>query len=103
MKPCLLFLTCASGAEAEKISRILLEKRLIVCAKRLSVSSSFLWKGKIDSSKEELLIMESSQEKFLQVEKTVHQLHSYDTPILISVSITQASRGIIKWISDSLK
>lgn len=103
MKMNILFLTCASNKEADKIAKDLLKKHLIVCAKKTPVSSSFLWQGKIDSGKEVLLIMESVESKFKQIEKQIKKLHSYDMPVLISLTISQASSGVAKWIKKELK
>ena len=63
----ILFLTCANKKEADKIVNLLLKKRLIACAKKMPVSSSFLWQGKIDSDKEILVMMDSLESKFNQV------------------------------------
>jgi len=103
MKPALLFLTCANQKEANKISKSLFKNKLVVCIKSMPVSSSFLWQGKIDSGKEVLLVMDSVESKFKAVEKQVKKLHSYDTPVLISVPISQVSTGITKWLKQELK
>lgn len=103
MKPCLLFLTCANKKEANKITIALLQKRLIVCAKQMPVNSSFLWKGKIDTAREVLLIMESAEEKFRVVEKEVSRIHSYQTPVLVSAPLSHISKGISQWIKHELK
>jgi len=99
---CLLFLTCANNKEADKIAKALLKNQLIVCSKKTPVSSSFLWQGKIDSSKEVLLIMDSVESKFKQIEKQVKKLHSYDTPVLVSLPISQASSGVATWMKKEL-
>lgn len=103
MKPILLFLTCADDQEADTITATLLREKVVVCVKKMPVSSSFLWQGKTDHAEEVLLVMESEQAKFKLVEKTVRWLHSYDMPVLVSVSIIQTSSGINKWIKTELK
>lgn len=100
MKLCILLLTCANNEEADQISRSLLEKRLIFCAKKSSVSSSFLWKGKIDSASEVLLIMDSRQEYFDRVEKVVRKIHSYNTFTLFSLPIAKTTQKVEKWIRE---
>jgi uncharacterized protein involved in tolerance to divalent cations len=50
MKPCLLFLSCKNTEKVNKISYKLLDEKLIVCAKKTSINSSYLWKNKIKSS-----------------------------------------------------
>lgn len=102
MQLILVFLTCANDKEAELISKKLLEKKLVVCIKKSKVSSSFLWKHKIDKSQEVLLIMDSVEEKFEKIEKEVKKLHSYDTFVLLAVPVIKASKGILEWMKDEL-
>lgn len=103
MKPNLLFLTCVNRTEADKISQALLEKKLVVCVKKMPVNSDFLWQGKIDHSSEILVIMDSKEELFSQVEQEVKRLHSYDTPNLVSVLVSQSSAGVVEWMQQELK
>lgn len=103
MKPVFLFLTCKDDNEAKEIATVLLQKRLIVCAKRFSVSSTFLWEGKIDSGDEVMLTMDSVEELFEQVEKAVRKNHSYDTFVLTAVPVAKVSRGVAEWMKEELK
>ncbi len=103
MIPNLLYLTCANQEEADKISVALLEKRLVVCVKKMPVTSDFLWQGKIDHAGEILLIMDSKEELFDQVEQEVKRLHSYDTPNLVSVLVSRSSGGVAEWMRQELK
>lgn len=100
---CQLWLTCANEKEASKIANTLLAAQLVACTHILPVSSTFRWQGKIDSSKEVLLIMDSHQDLFTEVEKEVAKLHSYDTFVLKSVSITDVSKKAKKWLKTELK
>lgn len=99
----LLFLTCANEVEAKKIANVLLEKRLIICAKRTSVSSSYLWKGKIEESSEALLVMDSLAENFEKINDEVKRLHSYKTFVLTSILVNQATKKVEGWFKEELK
>jgi len=103
MKIVLLFLTCANEKEADTIVVSLLKKKLIVCAKRFPISSAFRWKGKIESGREVLLLMETVEEKFDAIEREVGTLHSYETFVLLSVPVNRASKGVEKWMREGLK
>lgn len=59
-------------------------------AKKTSVSSSFLWKGKKESDKEVLVIIESIGERFAKIEKEVRKLHSYETFVLLSMPVNKS-------------
>ena len=47
MNMSLVYITCRDNSEAEKISRHLLERRLIACANILPVKSLYWWDGRI--------------------------------------------------------
>ncbi len=103
MKINVLLLTCAEDKEASKITNSLLEKRLISCAKKLPISSTFLWKGKIEKSKEVLLIMDSIEENFAKIQAEVKKLHSYETFVLTSIPINQTTQSVKDWMKSELK
>lgn len=102
MKMGLLFLTCADQAEAEKIAKLLLEKRLVACVKTMPVSSQFLWQRTVDRSQEVLLIMDSLMHKFDQIEQEIRTLHSYKTFVLTAIEIAKASTGVEDWITENI-
>ncbi|MBI2051591.1 divalent-cation tolerance protein CutA [Candidatus Roizmanbacteria bacterium] len=99
----LLYLTCANNKEADKIAKALLDKKFVVCAKKLPVSSSFFWKGTIDKADETLLILETEEELFDEIETEVRKLHSYETFVLFSIPINKASKGVKEWMREGLK
>jgi periplasmic divalent cation tolerance protein len=103
MKISLFFLTCANKKEADLISGSLLKKRLIVCAKKMPVSSSFFWKGSINKANEMLLIMESVESDFKAIEREIRKLHSYETFTLFALPVNKVSSGVVKWMKDGLK
>ena len=102
MKMCVLFLACANDKEADKITKTLLEKRLIICSKKMPIFSSFLWKRKINSSNEILLIMDSIEENFDKIESEVKKLHSYKTFVLTSLPVSQTNKEVRDWAKKEL-
>lgn len=98
-----LVLTCESRGEAEKISRALLNDRLIACAKFAPIETVYWWKGKIASGLEVLLVMESREDLFDDVEAVVTELHSYDTFVLQAFPIAQISKKADGWLDKELK
>ena len=99
---CQLFLTCTNVAEASEIAEKLLDKRLIACSKQLPAKSDYLWKGKIESDKEILLVMESKLDLFNQIEKEIAKMHSYDTFVLEAISVDKVSSKAKIWLEENL-
>lgn len=102
MKPCIYLLTCANGEEAEKIGSVLLKKNLVACVKSSSITSQFLWKGDVNKSSEVLLIMDSAEELFNQIEKEVQTIHSYETFVLTALPIIHTTEKTMAWLSECL-
>lgn len=102
MKPCILLLTCADDKEADHISSTLLTERLIVCAKKSRVTSDFYWEKARDHAEEVLLIMDSSEELFEQVETQVGKLHSYKTFNLVALPVIKTTQGVRTWMEEGL-
>ena len=82
------YLTCKTDEEAEKIAGHLLSQKLVVCTKRLPVSSLYPWKGEKGKANEVLLIMEGFEKDFNKIDKEITKLHSYETFVLFSVPIS---------------
>ena len=102
MKPCLLFLSCKNIKEADKISYKLLSEKLIVCAKKMPINSSYLWKNKIESSQEVLLIMDSIEENFEKIDLEVKKLHSYKTYNLVMTKANKINKQALNWHQNNL-
>ncbi len=100
MKMAIFCLTCANSKEADKISKALLEKKLVVCSKRFPVSSIYRWKGKINSSKEVMVLYESVEENFDKVEEEVRKLHSYETFVLFSLPVNKTTKSVKDWLKE---
>ena len=101
-KYCQLHLTCANKEEADKIANALLVKHLIVCAKQIPISSDFRWQGKIEHSKEVMLIMDTKTQLFEAIEAEVKKLHSYDVFVLQSLEIDKLNKQAENWMEAEL-
>jgi len=97
-----ILVTTKDKKEAEKISRGLLEAKLIACANIMEgIQSIFWWQGKIDGSKEVLLVLKTKKNLFKKVSAKVKSLHSYQTPEIIALPIAGGSKEYLNWISTS--
>jgi periplasmic divalent cation tolerance protein len=95
-------LSCADHNEAHSIINTLLNKKLIICAKKTEVATKYYWKGKIEQAHETLLIMDSAEHLFSRIEEELKKLHSYDTFNLVMIPITKTSSGIADWMNEGL-
>lgn len=98
-----VFITTSSTNEAEKIVGRLLTERLIACANMIpQIESRYWWKGKIDTSKECLLIAKSDISKLSSIIELVKKIHSYEVPEIISLPIIGGNSEYLKWIDREI-
>ena len=100
----LVLATAGSKDEAHKIARALVERLLAACVNIVpQVRSVYRWEGEIEEAEEWLLIVKTTQAAFERVRDAIVELHSYDVPECISVSIDGGSVGYLSWIGQSVK
>ena len=100
----LVLVTCGSLAEARKISRAVVEKRLAACVNIHSakVESIYRWKGKVETAREHLLIIKTTTRQLKALERIVLRLHSYETPEFLVLPIASGSRGYLHWLAETV-
>ncbi|HVI09512.1 MAG TPA: divalent-cation tolerance protein CutA [Candidatus Binatia bacterium] len=100
----LVLTTAGSQEDAIKIARALVERGLVACVNVVPrITSIYRWQGKVEESDEVLLVMKTSAENFAAVRDEIRQLHSYDLPECIALSIEDGSAEYLEWLADSLK
>lgn len=103
IKMILSYIICKDNTEATKIGKLLLEKRLAGCINIFPpISSMYHWKGKIESSKEVVLIAKTTKSKYMQLEKEVIKIHSYDTPCVLAIPVDHIADKYHKWLIDEI-
>jgi periplasmic divalent cation tolerance protein len=99
-----VFVTTSSKTEARRIARGVLSQRLAACVNILSgVESHYWWQGKLERSKECLLVMKTKRSAVPRLTNAVRKLHSYDVPEIIVLRVQAGSKEYLKWISESVR
>ncbi|MEM5871577.1 MAG: divalent-cation tolerance protein CutA [Candidatus Aenigmatarchaeota archaeon] len=99
-----VFITCPTYEEGEKIARVLLEERLAACVNITSdIKSFFWWEGKIQEADEVLLIVKTKKSVLKDLIKKVKSIHSYSVPEIIALPITGGSKDFTKWIDEETR
>jgi periplasmic divalent cation tolerance protein len=95
--------TTASEEEARKIAHHLVERRLAACVNILpQIMSIYRWQEKVEEAREWLLVIKTTAAAFAQVRETITELHSYDLPECICLTIEDGSPNYLQWISESV-
>jgi periplasmic divalent cation tolerance protein len=98
-----VLVTAGNLRESRKIARNLIESRLAACVNiTTQVESVYRWQGKISKSREYLLIIKTTRNRFDELRSKVAQTHSYTTPEIISLPIIGGSPDYLQWLGRSV-
>lgn len=98
-----VFITAKDKAEARRIARKLLQKKLAACVNFIPVESMFAWEGDIQEEDEVLMVVKTKTDAFDELMTAVKIAHSYDTPEIIGAPVILGSREYLKWIDHVVK
>lgn len=97
---CVINTTTDSKVNADAITQILLEKKLIACVQSSTIQSAYHWQGKIVESEEILLQMKTKRSLFEKIQTEIEQLHAYEVPEIIMVPMAGANALYLQWIDE---
>jgi periplasmic divalent cation tolerance protein len=104
MKAMVVLVTVSSAVEGRKIGGSVVRKKLAACVNQVpGLVSTYWWKGKIETAREDLLIFKTSQSRVPALIKEVKKLHSYTVPEIIALPIVKGNKDYLKWIEDSIR
>jgi periplasmic divalent cation tolerance protein len=103
----MVYITAEDVAEAKEVGRHLLEKRLAACINIFPNMEPMFWwppkAGKIDESKEVVLIAKTVEAKYRELEAEVHKIHSFDTPCVIAIPVKHVAKKYYDWLVSELE
>jgi periplasmic divalent cation tolerance protein len=100
----MIITTVDSFIEAEKLSNHLVETKLAACVNIIGPASAiYMWKSKIENTKEYQLWIKTLSKLVSSVSATINSMHSYDVPEIISFPFKSHNDDYSKWIYESTK
>jgi periplasmic divalent cation tolerance protein len=100
-----ILVTCGTLREARRIARAAVEAKFAACVNVVinPVESIYRWKGKVEISREYLLVMKSTAKRLPDLERMVRSMHSYDVPEFLVLPVVSGSHDYLGWLIESLK
>jgi periplasmic divalent cation tolerance protein len=96
--------TCGNAADAERIARALLERRLAACVNIIpGIRSLYHWQGRIEDDAELLLIIKTTSGAVESLKAAIREAHPYDVPEMVVVQIEDGSQAYLDWIGANVR
>ena len=95
--------TCGSAEEAARLAQELVSRRLAACVNVVpGVRSFYWWEGRVQDDNELLLLIKTRVELLPQLEAALAELHSYEVPEFVVLSIDGGSSAYLAWIDANV-
>ncbi len=101
-----IYVTTKNRDEAKKIGSALVEEKLAACANIIDgMESIYHWKGNIETDKETVLILKTTNHNVKRLTERVKELHSYDVPCVVSITLTEqeGNEEYLDWLTRSVR
>ena len=97
---CIITTTTDLKKNADALTQMLLEKKLVACVQSSTIQSAYHWEAKIMRSEEILLQLKTKKGLFKTIQKEIEELHSYDLPEIIMLPLEEANPSYLQWIEE---
>ncbi len=99
MAQILAYITAENMEEARRIGRVLVENKLAACVNALeNMTSMYMWKGKMETSREVVLLAKTREELKERLTEKVLEVHSYECPCVVFIPLSGGHREFLDWI-----
>ncbi len=99
-----VFSTCGTAEEAERIARHLVERRVAACVQiTAGVRSIYHWQGKLESEEEFRLTIKSRRDLFDSLCAEIRRAHSYEVPEIVALPVVDGGANYLAWMDRELQ
>lgn len=100
----LILTTTGSEEQALAIARALVSERLAACVNIIGpIRSVYRWRDAIEDEREYLLLIKTRALSYMKVERRVRELHAYEVPEVLALTVDRGSPPYIQWLLDSTR
>jgi periplasmic divalent cation tolerance protein len=100
----LILTTVPDGDRGEQLARTLVDERLAACVNVLPPMTSFYrWKGRVEQDVERQLAIKTTRARVAAVQARIRELHPYELPELIVVTVTDGAAAYLDWVRGETK
>jgi periplasmic divalent cation tolerance protein len=90
--------TVESDEDAGKLAQGVVKERLAACVQKTPIQSTYWWKGSVESSSEQLLLMKTRASLSGKLTEFIKQNHSYEVPEIVVLPLMGGHPDYLHWI-----
>ncbi len=95
--------TWPSDRDPADLARALVGERLAACVNVLAgVRSTYRWQRAIEEADEYQLLVKTTTGRLGALEARLHELHPYDVPEFLVLSVAGGSEAYLRWVGESV-
>lgn len=99
----LIYTTIDSMDEARRISKLLLQRKLIVCVNIIpQITAFYQWQDEFQEEQELIMIIKTVSDKIEIARDIIKSEHPYDCPIIADFCAYNINPEYLKWANESV-
>jgi periplasmic divalent cation tolerance protein len=96
--------TVASPTDAERVARVLVERRLAACVNVVpGIVSVYRWKGKVERAEELLLVIKTGADRLEALREALLECHPYELPELVTLEVQGGHAPYLAWLDECVR
>jgi periplasmic divalent cation tolerance protein len=100
----LVLTTLPGDADGAAFGRSLVDERLAACVNLLPLMDSvYRWEGNIEYETERQIVIKTSRQRVAALWDRVRELHPYEVPEFIVLSITDGNEAYLRWVGEGTR
>lgn len=94
--------TSGSLDEARKISRYLVQERLVACAQITPwIESIFMWNNQLETAQESKITLKTRLENYEKIKEVILKNCSYEVPEITYTQLDGGNEAYMNWLNES--
>jgi periplasmic divalent cation tolerance protein len=80
---------------------MIMNAKLCACVNYTKVRSLYWWENKLNDEEEFIALFKTTKENARELKERIEELHPYDIPEILEISIDKASKSYLGWLIGS--
>jgi len=99
-----IYWTTGSIDEARRISRYLVQERLVACVQIIPwIESIYMWNNQLETSQESKVVLKTHKDRFEEIKEMIEKNCTYEVPEITYRHIDGCNEGYLNWLNETLE